>query len=313
MSARAETWLDFSDLRGWDDDAHDAALAVWLRSNPPDLARTLAAPSPEDGPAVARRWWQERFRPVLVGDPARARLTAYYEPVIPASDVPTARFTAPLLALPPESAWREPMPDRAAIVAGAFAGFGLELFWLEDAVELYFLQIQGSGRLKLPDGRLVRIGYAGRNGHDYASIGRIMMAEGHMPEGGASAGRIKKWLRADPDRGARMMARNPSYVFFREIANLRDDEGPIGAMGLPLSAHRSLAIDTRHHPFGSAIWVEANGLTPRLMVAMDRGTAIRGPQRGDIFFGTGEAAGNEAGRVSARGRLLRLVPVESDA
>ncbi|MCL5776640.1 MltA domain-containing protein [Limibaculum sp. FT325] len=313
MTAGASGVPGFADLAGWAGDAHDAALAVWLRANPRELAHRLDAPAPHEGADVARRWWETRFRPVLVGDPARSLLTAYYEPVIDASEAPDARFRAPLLAPPPELDAGGPLPDRGAIMGGALSGRGLELYWLEDEVDVFFLQIQGSGRLRLRDGRLVRVGYAGRNGHDYASIGRILLAEGHLPPNGASAGRIKTWLRADPARGATMMARNPSYVFFRVVKGLGERDGPIGAMGLPLTAHRSLAVDTGYHPFGSAIWVEAERLAPRLMVAMDRGTAIRGAQRGDIFFGTGAQAGHKAGRVSARGRLVRLVPVESDA
>ncbi|MDT8344003.1 MAG: MltA domain-containing protein [Thermohalobaculum sp.] len=300
-------------LPGWGADSHDAALAVWRAAVAPDVAAALAAPMPADGAGAARRWWETRFRPVLIGDPAGALLTGYYEPVIAAAASPGPDHRVPLLAPPPADAEGAPLPDRAAIMAGALAGRGLELFWLADPVDLFFLQVQGSGRLRLPDGRMVRVGYAGRTGHDYVSIGRILVAEGHLPREGISADAVKHWLRADPVRGAAMMARNPSYVFFREIGGLGDADGPIGAMGLALTAHRSLAVDPAHHPFGSAIWVEAAGLAPRLMVAMDTGSAIRGPQRGDIFFGTGEAAGVAAGQLATSGRLVRLVPREDVA
>ena len=183
--------------------------------------------------------------------------------------------------------------------------------WLADPAEAFFLQIQGSGRIRLPDGSTMRLGYAGKNGHPYVAIGRLLVAEGWMTLDQATAQAIKDWLRADPARGAALMDRNPSYVFFREIDDLPPDAGPIGTLGLPLIAGRSVAVDPEFHPLGLPVWIEAetaSGPARRLWFAADTGGAIKGPHRADLFLGTGEAAGLEAGALRSRGRVVPLVP-----
>lgn len=296
-------------------------LAGWRADNLDDLAAILAAISAATGSARLadaagaadlRRFLEETAEPLLVGDPEECLLTGYYEPVLAARSAPDRTFRTPLLAPPPDLAPGPAAPTRAQIGAGALTGRGLELYWLADPVDLFFLQVQGSGRLILPDGRLVRIGYAARNGHPYVSIGRLLVERGVFAPGSLTADLLKDWLRADPDRAARLMAENPSYVFFRELRGHPPELGPIGAMGLPLTPWRSLAVDPAFHPYGSLLWVERWGESVgRLMVAMDTGSAIRGPQRGDIFCGTGPEAGITAGALVSRGRILRLTPRES--
>ncbi|MEM9784419.1 MAG: MltA domain-containing protein [Pseudomonadota bacterium] len=250
----------------------------------------------------------EAFARRFVARPVgEAHVTGYYEPVIPAQRRRTAAYPVPVLGPPPDKDGR--LPERGAIMAGALDGVAPALYWLRDEVALYFLQIQGSGRLELPDGTLVRLGYGGRNGHPYRSIGRIMRDEGLMAE--VDGGGIRKWLRADPVRGAAMMARNPSYVFFAERRELAPEDGPVGAMGVPLPAGHAVAVDTDHHDYGALFWLSFDdpkyGTVNRLVMAMDTGAAIKGPGRVDLFTGTGSDAWELARGLNARGTLYRLI------
>lgn len=314
----AVTRLRFDDLPGWADGA------------PPDLWPRPRRPAPAEPALLGPAWqppawladWPGVATPVLIGDPAAGLMTGYYEPVLQAAPTRGGVYQTPIHALPPEP---ERFLPRAQIVAGGLAGF--ELYWLADPVEAFFLQIQGSGRLRLPGGRLVRVGYAGQNGQPYVAIGRILVAEHGFDPAEVTAQSIKDWLRADPLRGAALMDRNPSYVFFAErpepdlpwrsdpatVAALGFDPGPgpIGTAATPLTPLRSLAVDAAFYPMGLPLWVET--VTPlgplaRLMVAEDTGGAIRGPQRGDLFFGTGDAAGHAAGAMRAPGRIVALIP-----
>lgn len=282
-----------------------AALPGW-RPAAFDRAAALGHLPPFDaglsGPAFTAGW---AARPV--GD---THITAYYEPVIEARRTRSAAFPIPVLAPP---AGDGPWPARGAIMTGALEGRARPLYWLRDAVTLYYLQIQGSGRLELEDGTLVRLGYAGRNGHPYASIGRIMRDEGLMAE--VDGRGVRGWLRDDPVRGAAMMARNPSYIFFAERSGLAPEDGPVGAMGLPLPAGHAVAIDPDHHPFGTLFWLRFDHpdgrAIARLVMAMDRGAAIKGAARVDLFTGTGDAAWEEAQAINTTGRLWRLAPAAS--
>jgi membrane-bound lytic murein transglycosylase A len=257
-----------------------------------------------------RTFFETAFRP----EPryGAALLTGYYEPVLDGSIVPGGRFTVPLYAPPPELDPGQPYYSRAEIVAGVLAGRGLELVWLTDPVEAFFLQIQGSGRIRLPDGRLLRVGYAGKNGHPYRAIGRMLVDMGEMSLDQATAQSIKAWLRADAARGAELMDRNPSYVFFRERADLSPEAGPVGTLGLPLTAGLSAAVDPAFNSLGLPVWIapdaDADAPAPGLWIAMDTGGAIRGPARADLFLGTGDAAGFQAGRLRATGRMVALIP-----
>jgi len=308
--------LDFADLTGWLGDDHAAALAAFrgtcdrarFDTPPPHWAALCLAAATATDP---RHFFETSFCPVMAGEPAAALVTAYYEPVLEGARTGGGRFTVPLYSLPPDWPTTSPGPSRAEIVGGALAGRGLEIAWLADPVEAFFLQVQGSGRLRLPDGSLMRLGFAGKNGHPYRSIGRLLVERGEMTVDTATADAIRAWLRADAARGTRLMDENPSYVFFRELAGLPPEAGPIGTLGVPLTAGRSVAVDPEFHALGLPVWIEAEtpaGPFHHLMVAEDTGGAIRGPQRADLFLGTGEAAGLEAGRTRSGGRVIGLVP-----
>jgi len=315
--AREARALSFPELDGWAADDHAAALDVFRGAcaggrfggrSPPHWAALCVAAA---GATDARAFFERHFRPVRFGDPGGALFTAYYEPVLPGSRTRAAGYSVPLYAPPADLAARQPHFSRAEIEAGALSGQGLELLWLADPVEAYFLQVQGSGRVRLPDGTSARIGYAGKNGHPYRSLGRLLVERGEMPLEAATARGIRDWLNADPARGAVLMDENPSYVFFREVADLPPEAGPIGTLGIPLTPRRSAAVDPDIYTLGLPVWIEAEtpaGPVRRLMLAADTGGAIRGPQRADLFLGTGDAAGEEAGATRSGGRLVALVP-----
>jgi membrane-bound lytic murein transglycosylase A len=213
-----------------------------------------------------------------------------------------------------------PYPERAAIEAGAIAGHTKPLVWLRDKVEVFLIQVQGSARVRLADGRVIRLVYAGRNGQPYSSIGRILVAEGHVPPEGIGMERLKSWIRTqgqgEQEPGGRLMARNKSYVFFAIDQSLPAEAGPIGGAGLALTPLRSLAIDRAIWPYGLPVWIDADmpwqgaASTPmrRLMVAQDTGSAILGPSRADIFFGSGDAAGLKAGEIRHKGAFIVFWP-----
>jgi membrane-bound lytic murein transglycosylase A len=207
-----------------------------------------------------------------------------------------------------------PYATRAEIDGGALAGKGLELAYVRDQVEAFFLQVQGSGRIRLPNGTHLRVGYDGKNGHPYTSIGRTLIDTGEMTESAMSLAALGNYLRADPARGLAVMQRNASFVFFRALTDA-DGAGPLGVDGIALTEGRSLAVDAGVHAIGAPIYVVAPELThisgapfQRLMIAQDVGSAIRGPERGDIFAGSGDAAGRVAGITKHSGRFFVLLP-----
>jgi membrane-bound lytic murein transglycosylase A len=310
--------LGFDDLEGWADDDHRAALSVFLETcdqlEGPDWQPVCAlAPQALSSAEAARSFFELLFRPVLIGDPP-ALFTGYYEPELPGSLVRTPRYTFPVYARPPElrdgTAW---LSRREIEARGALHGRGLEIAWLDDPVEVFFLQIQGSGRIRLPDGSVLRVGYAGRNGHPYRSVGQEMIRRGsHRPDQ-VSAPEIKAWVRRNPAAGMELLRHNPSFVFFRRLADLPPEKGPIGAMARSITTMRSVAVDPQFVPLGAPVWIEKTGAGPlrRLMVAQDTGGAIKGAQRADIFYGTGVDAGLEAGQIKDGGRMLVLLPIEN--
>lgn len=308
--------LDFDALDGWYDDNHVEALASFLRTcdliDDPDWKPVcaLAADVPQDD-ASARGFFELFFKPVVVGDPP-ALFTGYFEPELDGSPVPTGRFRFPLYRRPPELQEGMAYHTRAAIEGGAIAGRGLELAWLDDAVDVYFLQVQGSGRIRMTDGTVVRVGYAGSNGHSYRSVGQEMIRRGTHTLDQVSAQEIAAHVRAEPTAGRELLDTNPSYVFFRRIGTLDPKDGPIGAMGRSITTLRSIAIDPRYTPLGAPVWIEKDGRAPirSLMVAQDTGGAIKGMQRADIFYGTGTGAGNAAGTVRDGGRMVLLLPID---
>lgn len=298
-------------------------------------AETVAAT-----PKAARAFFEAEFAPFQVTDRGRPEglLTGYYEPLLEGARAPDARFRYPLLKRPadlvsvdlgafdPELAGRRiagrveegrlvPYPDRAAIEAGALAGRGLELLWVDDPIAKFFLEIQGSGQIRLASGEVARVGYADQNGRPYRAIGKDLVEMGAIPKERMSMQAIREWLLANPDQAPAMMARNPSYVFFRELPDLAAASGPLGAQGAPLTPGRSLAVDRKFLPLGAPVWLDATAPFPdgsrplrRLAVAQDTGGAIRGPVRGDLFWGAGPLAEHLAGHMQSPARLFVLLP-----
>lgn len=203
----------------------------------------------------------------------------------------------------------EPYPERRDIDAGALDGKNLELIWIDDPVDVFFLHVQGSGRVILPDGSTLRVGFAGSNGHPFYAIGRALIDEGVLTRENVTAQAVRDWLRAHPEEGRAMMQRNARYIFFRFI----EGAGPIGAAGVPLTAGRSLAVDPAFLAYGLPLWLDTtwpgtDSPLRRLMVAQDTGSAIKGPVRGDFFWGSGEPALAQAGRMKQPGRYYLLLP-----
>lgn len=314
-SAPAEI-LEFDALDGWYDDNHVDALTAFLRTcdliDQPDWAPicAVAADIPQDE-ASARSFFELFFKPVIVGQPP-ALFTGYFEPELEGSLTRTGRFQYPIYRRPPELKEGTDFHSRAAIEDGAISGRGLELAWLDDPVDVYFLQVQGSGRIRLTDGTVIRVGYAGANGHSYRSIGHEMVRRGTHSMDEVSAPEIASWVRGNPEEGRRLLHTNPSYVFFRKIDSLTAEDGPIGAMGRSISTMRSIAIDPKFAPLGAPVWVEKDGKRSirSLMIAQDTGGAIKGMQRADIFYGTGAEAGDLAGRIKDGGRMVLLLPID---
>lgn len=307
--------LDFAQLEGWAQDDHREALSVFrttcaLLRDP--LWQPLCRLAEDAGASQtsARQFFELFFRPVVIGTPP-ALFTGYYEPELNGSLTRTPRYAYPLYRKPPELTEGAVYHPRSAIESGVLRGRGLELVWLDDPVEVYFLQVQGSGRVRLPDGSVIRVAYAGKNGQPYRSIGQELIRRG-ASMADVSAQDIKAWVRANPAAGRALLDSNPSYVFFRRLDDLPAENGPIGAMGRSITGLRSVAIDPDHVPLGAPVWVEKEGRDPlrRLMIAQDTGGAIKGAQRADIFYGTGPDAGEAAGRIKDGGRLIQLLPID---
>jgi membrane-bound lytic murein transglycosylase A len=332
----------FADLEGWAQDDHAAAFRALLRSCAADPEAPHAADARALGPGAsadaARAFFEDRFLPHTIADSGRPGfVTGYYEPEIEGSyehggpyQVPVYRRPEDLITLAPETerarfndritGFREtasgqvPYYTRAEIWEGALSGRGLELLYVKDRVELFYMQVQGSGRVKLKDGGAVRLTYGGKNGYPYTSIGRLLIERGAIPADGMSMAAVKAWLKCDEARGRALMEENRSYVFFRELDAEEGRDGPCGAQGVALTPGRSLAVDTAYHRLGLPVFVMADDFMTegepfrRLMVAQDVGSAIRGPERGDIFFGTGEGAGAIAGGTRHAARFAVLLP-----
>ena len=308
------TLLDWSDLHGWEADDHETARAVFLETCG-DLTGgdwpTICAFATKTGDA--RRFFETFFRPVLITDGSEPLFTGYYEPEIPGALTPTEEFRYPLYRVPDEIRSETPWLTREQIEnSGVLEGRGLEIAWLADPVDKFFLQIQGSGRIRLEDGAMLRVGFGGKNGHPFRSIGEELVRRGEFAPHEVSAQVIRGWISRNPEAGAKLLWHNPSYVFFREVSEVPAERGPLGAMNRSVSAGRTLAVDPDFVPLGAPVWLETEGprALHRLMVAQDTGSAIKGAQRGDIFFGTGDAAGEIAGRTRDTGRMVVLLPIE---
>ena len=336
--------VDVNQLGLGDDDA-GTALVSFLESCPAILKRDdqSGLTFPEDWrPACeaasawpvtdARRFFASYFETARVGDSA-AFATGYYEPEIRGSRTRAPGYDVPVYAPPPElvRAWPDDTPesersgrpplgrydstgrfvpyyDRTQIELGALAGRGLEIAWAADPVEFFFLQIQGSGLLRLPDGSLMRIGYAGQNGREYVGIGRVMRERGLIGAGteyATSMQGIMEYIRDHPAQGQDIMRLNKSWIFFRELAT----DGPLGSLGVPVRREASVAVDPNFVPYGAPVFLdlerdEADGL----WIAQDTGGAIKGTNRFDTFWGNGADAREIAGSMSASGQALVLLP-----
>ncbi|WP_234984271.1 murein transglycosylase A [Roseivivax jejudonensis] len=308
--------LDFADLDGWAEDDHAAALDAFLVTcgdlRDPDWTALCAAAA--DHRDVARQFFELFFRPVeITHHRTEALFTGYFEPELDGAPHASPRFRWPVYSLPPEVTGDGPWLSRREILStDVMAGRGLEIAWVDDPVELFFLQIQGSGRIRFPDGRVVRVGYGGANGHDYRSIGQELVRRGVYEPHQVSAEVIKNWVRRNPVEGEELLMHNPAYVFFREVSEVPAERGPLGAMNRSVTPLRTVAVDPEYTPLGAPVWIEKDGADPmrRLMIAQDTGSAIKGAQRADIFVGTGAAAGDRAGTFRDPGRMVVLLPIQ---
>jgi len=305
--------LRFQDLEGWEKDDHASALQVFLNTcmdmDQVDYAALCAVAETIENP---RAFFELFFRPVLIEEAGKEALfTGYFEPELDGSLTPTARYRFPVYAKPREA--KGQWLTREQIETGeTMKGRGLEIAWVDDPVELFFLQIQGSGRIRLPSGAHLRVGYGGNNGHKYRSIGQELIRRGIYKSHQVSAQVIQNWVRRNPIDGTALLRHNPSYVFFRKVTRVSPEKGPLGAMNRSITALRSVAVDPKYTPLGAPVWVEKDGEGPmrRLMIAQDTGSAIKGAQRADIFFGTGDTAGKAAGRLRDPGRMYVLMPIQ---
>ncbi|GAA0477032.1 murein transglycosylase A [Parasphingorhabdus litoris] len=280
----------------------------------------------------ARRFFESYFEAVQVGD-GKAFATGYFEPQIQGSRVRTNGSQVPIYRRPSNlldvdlgqfsDALKDkrirgkvngtklvPFEERAQIDDGALAGQGLEIGWASDYIEFFFLQIQGSGRIAMPDGSVMRIGYDGQNGRDYTGIGRVMRERGLLADGKTNMQGIVEWLRANPEEGRKIMRENKSYIFFRELTG----PGPLGAMGHPVVGRTSVAADRKFVPLGAPVFLDMeHNIADGIWIAQDTGGAIKGSNRFDTFWGAGEEAAQIAGGMSSRGQALIFLPKGSVA
>ncbi len=306
--------LSFEDLNGWAKDDHAAAFETFRNTcqdmDDPDWRAVCAYATSNPDP---KAFFELLFRPVLIEDGAPALFTGYFEPELSGSRQKSGRYRYPIYAMPPEAKSTDLWYSRRQILdGGVLQGRGLEIAWVDDPVELFFLQIQGSGRVNLPNGDKLRVGYAGANGHTYRSIGVELVRRGTYQSHQVSADVIKNWVRRNPAAGRELLFHNPSYVFFREVSEVPADQGPLGAMNRSVTTMRTIAVDPAFTPLGAPVWIEKDGKKPlrRLMIAQDTGSAIKGAQRADVFFGTGDKAGRAAGKLKDPGRMIVLLPIQ---
>ena len=334
----------WGDLPGWRDDAVSEAWTAFLASCAPLGTRNgwrepcaSASRMTSPGHDAVRRFFERAFTPWLIASADgsdEGLITGYYEPLLRGSRKASARYRYPVYAVPDDLVVVElgdvypelkhmrlrgklegrrvvPYYDRARIENAQAPLRGKELVWVDDAIDLFFLHIQGSGRIVLDSGETIRLGYADQNGFPYRSIGRLLVERGELTLEQASMQGIKAWARAHPDRVPELLNSNASYVFFRELPS--GASGPPGSLGVPLTARRSIAVDPRLLPLGAPVYIATtwpNTTRPlnRLMVAQDTGGAIRGAVRADFFWGYGESAAREAGRMKQRLRMWLLLP-----
>jgi membrane-bound lytic murein transglycosylase A len=342
--------LSFVKLAGWRQDDLATAFSAYMKSCGAILHGTKAMRKArpmygglyracEKGAALAargtvdtakaRKFFEENFRPVRIMPEmhtygfytgADGFYTGYYETQIDGSRIKTADYTIPLYGVPPKYAGKRSVVysqySRAEIESGALEGKDLAICYVKNPVDAFFAQIQGSTRIKLRDGQLLRLNYIASNGKPYTPVGRILIEEGVYTPEEMSMEKIRQYMEAYPEKGKELREKNRSYVFFSK-AELKPTDECIGAQGIPLTPWRSIAVDPTHHVYGSPIWIDADlplkSAAPvdpfrHLMIAQDTGSAIRGVARADIYFGHGEQATAIAGRLKQWGKFVMLVP-----
>lgn len=330
---------DFSDIDGWHDDDQGAALQSFLKScqkittipegrnfhssglgGKHEKWQKLCAKAEsfkDTGGNMARAFFETYFNPYLATNWGRDEgiFTGYYEIELEGSYKKHGQYQFPIYAKPTDLQAGRKYYSREQIESGKLRGRGLEIAWVNDPVRLFFLHVQGSGRIKMDDGSILRVGYNGKNNHNYRSIGGYMIEKGYLEREEVTAQSIKKWLYSNPSKMEQVLSQNPSYVFFRKLGA----EGPIGGQGVALTPMRSLAVDKRFVPYGAPVWVdvalngrdnEPDNSFKKLLVAQDTGSAIKGPVRGDLFFGYGDEAEKLAGHQNSKGRYYILLPSE---
>ena len=331
----------FEALAGWKDDDHAAAFEAFMTSCGAILNGTKAmrtarpvygalfkvcerakAAGPLDR-EQARLFFEDNFKPVKVAQPGQTQgfFTGYYETEVYGSRFPSDEYSVPLYAAPADTVKKRQSKvfanlDRTEIEDGALAGKGLEICWVKSPIDAFFAQIQGSTRVKLDTGKLLRLNYVASNGQPYTPVGKFLIDRGIISKEEMSMDRIRDWMEANPDEGKELRRKNRSFVFFTETS-LAAHEECIGAQGVPLTPLRSLAVDKKIHVYGTPIWIDAElpiesekPETPfrRLLIAQDTGSAIVGPARADIYFGAGEEIGSVAGRIKQFGNFVVLAP-----
>jgi len=336
--------VDWSSLQNWESDNHGAAWDGFLKScqklNHEQWQEVclLAKNSGALDDAQARAFFETHFevRPVYAeGGETEGLITGYYEPLLKGSREPTDEFRYPLYGVPEDllvvdlgSLYPQlksmrlrgklvgnkivPYHDRAQLDENPELLRGAEILWVNSLVDVFFLHVQGSGRVQLTDGSTVAVGYAGQNGHPYQSIGRVLIDMGELERDEVTLFTIKDWLKANPDQLHEVLAQNPSYVFFA----LKDGQadGPVGSLNVALTPARSVAVDRSVIPLGAPVWLQTTlpdeGKSPfdRLMLAQDTGGAIKGHVRADVFWGRGDEAEMLAGLMKQQGRLFVLLP-----
>ncbi|MEI9990477.1 MAG: murein transglycosylase A [Rhizomicrobium sp.] len=337
LSLRA---VSFADLPGWRETDATAALAAFRRSCakiaalPPDAPMAYAGTARDWQKACAeasgdpRRFFETAFKPYAV-DNGDGLVTGYYEPLLNGSTTRHGAYRVAVYGVPDDlvmidlglfrSEWKgvriagtvaghylKPYPARAEIDAHPPRTAPV-LFWSDDPVSVFFLHIQGSGRVRLDDGRMLRVTYAGQNGHPYTPIGRTLIADGALKREEVSMQSIRAWLTAHPVAARRVMETDASFIFFKQEAVGDRALGPAGSEGVALTPRASIAVDPTIHPFGVPMFIAGEGVAG-LFVAQDTGGAIRGPARADIFFGFGSSAEDKAGKMKAHARFFVLLP-----
>ena len=329
--------ISYNEIAGWADDKHFEAVVAFRHSCPKLIAGAdtkiatdggekivtgaewkricdSAATVPAGDARAARRFFEENFRPLVVQ--AAGKFTGYFEPELRGSRAPSRIFTVPVYRRPPDLT-DKPYYTRAEIEQGVLKGKGLEVAWVQDPVALFEAQVQGNGRIHLAEGGTLSLGFDASNNRPYTAIGSVLADDGVMKRDDVTWPAIRDWLKRNPTKGREVMRKNERYIFFKDTKSTVAS----GSEGVPLMAQRSLAVDPVFTPFGTPVWIDtsrpllgkpgATEIYRRLMIAQDSGAAIKGPARGDVFYGAGNQAADWAGRMVAGGRVIVLVPNKS--